>query len=122
MTGIQRQFNARFIESVTPIVKQAIQRSVSEMVVSGLSSGSVVAPPPVVAAPVQPEPVVLPTKDNVDEKADIVDPITLRSSRPMLSAVCLRSLRIFWDRRLSWPLRIRKAITRSCSRARLTVG
>ena len=34
--GIQRQFNARFIESVTPIVKQAIQRSVSEMVVSGL--------------------------------------------------------------------------------------
>lgn len=36
--GIQRQFNARFIESVTPIVKQAIQRSVSEMVVSDLSS------------------------------------------------------------------------------------
>ncbi|WP_028302095.1 hypothetical protein [Oceanospirillum beijerinckii] len=55
--GIQRQFNARFIESVTPIVKQAIQRSVSEMVVSCLSSGSGVAPPPVVATSAQPEPV-----------------------------------------------------------------
>ncbi len=44
------------------------------MVVSGLSSGSVVAPPPVVAAPVQPEPVAVPTEDNVDEKADIIDP------------------------------------------------
>lgn len=71
--GIQRQFNARFIDSVTPIVKQAIQRSVSEMVVSGLSSGAVVAPPPV-EIPTQPEPVAVSTTDETDEKADVVDP------------------------------------------------
>lgn len=44
--GIQRQFNARFLESITPIVKQAVSRSVSEMVVSGLSAKPVVAEAP----------------------------------------------------------------------------
>lgn len=35
---IGRQLNQRFIESITPLVRQAVERSVSEMVVSGLSS------------------------------------------------------------------------------------
>jgi hypothetical protein len=66
--GIQRQFNARFIDSVTPIVKQAIQRTISDMVVSGLSSASAPAP-----SPSEPEP-----NDDVqpdaDKFADIIDP------------------------------------------------
>lgn len=37
--GIQRQFNQKFIEAITPLVRQAIEKAVSEMVVSGLSSG-----------------------------------------------------------------------------------
>lgn len=67
-SGIQRQFNARFIESITPIVKQAVQRSVSDMVVSGLSA----QPLPEQAS--QPtEPVVAATVIS-DEAADIIDP------------------------------------------------
>ncbi len=71
--GIQRQFNARFIESVTPIVKQAIQRSVSDMVVSGLSSASTIVP---VVEPTQEltENPVEELQAGVDEFADIVDP------------------------------------------------
>jgi hypothetical protein len=69
--GIQRQFNARFIESITPIVRLAVERAVSDMVVSGLSA----RPAPVEATPVQtaaaPETVV-------DETADVVDPTNPR--------------------------------------------
>lgn len=36
--NIQRQFNVRFLESIAPIVKQAVERAVSNMVVSGLSA------------------------------------------------------------------------------------
>jgi hypothetical protein len=36
--GIQRQFNQKFIESITPLVRQAIEKSVSEMVVTDCSS------------------------------------------------------------------------------------
>lgn len=36
-SNIGRQLNQRFIDSITPIVKQAVERSVSAMVVSGLS-------------------------------------------------------------------------------------
>lgn len=65
-SGIQRQFNARFIESITPIVKQAVQRSVSDMVVSGLSAQTPQDPlPPTV------EPTQVPLSDDT---ADIVDP------------------------------------------------
>lgn len=73
---IQRQFNARFLESITPIVKQAVERAVSHMVVSGLT-GRVVpleTLPQVaatsVAAPAAPS--------ESDVKADIVDPSNAR--------------------------------------------
>jgi hypothetical protein len=36
--NIQRQFNQRFIDSITPLVRQAVERAVSEMVLTGLSS------------------------------------------------------------------------------------
>ncbi|POZ66853.1 type I restriction endonuclease [Dickeya solani] len=36
--NIGRQLNQRFIDSITPLVRQAVERSVSAMVVSGLSS------------------------------------------------------------------------------------
>lgn len=36
--NVQRQLNARFIETLTPIVRQAVGRAVSDMVVSGLSA------------------------------------------------------------------------------------
>lgn len=36
--NIQRQFNVRFLESIAPIVKLAVERAVSNMVVSGLSA------------------------------------------------------------------------------------
>lgn len=67
--GIQRQFNARFLESVTPLVKQAIQRSVSDMVVSGLTS----AQPPTLASaePMLKDTGVIEPQENME---DIVDP------------------------------------------------
>jgi len=37
-SNIERQLNQRFLESVTPLVKQAVERAVSAMVVSGLST------------------------------------------------------------------------------------
>lgn len=64
--GIQRQLNARFLESITPIVKQAVGRSVSEMVVSGLSAKPIVVEAPKAEA-------VSPDEDH-DPTADIVDP------------------------------------------------
>lgn len=67
--GIQRQLNARFLESITPIVKQAVGRSVSEMVVSGLSAKPVVTEAPKLA----PAPV-----ETHDPTADIVDPSNSR--------------------------------------------
>ena len=36
--GIERQLNAKFLETISPIIKQAVKKSVSDMVVSGLSS------------------------------------------------------------------------------------
>ena len=36
-SNVKRQLNQRFLEAITPLVKQAVERSVSAMVVSGLS-------------------------------------------------------------------------------------
>ncbi|MBQ1782905.1 MAG: type I restriction enzyme HsdR N-terminal domain-containing protein [Gammaproteobacteria bacterium] len=66
--GIQRQFNARFLEGIAPIIKQAVGRAVSEMVVSGLS-----------AKPAAPEPeravsAVASASPSVEADTDVVDP------------------------------------------------
>lgn len=64
-SGIQRSFTAKFLETITPIVKQAVERSVSDMVVSGLS-----ARPPEPTTP-SPAPVFLTPEPT---HKDIVDP------------------------------------------------
>lgn len=67
--GIQRQFNAKFLETIAPIVSQAVGRAVSNMVVTGLSAKpSTVSP---VETPANPAAIT-------DPKADIVDPANPR--------------------------------------------
>lgn len=46
---IERQLTAKFLDSITPLVRQAVEKSVSEMVLSGLSAGE--APASTDAAP-----------------------------------------------------------------------
>ncbi|MGL5630903.1 MAG: hypothetical protein ACRDD3_00970, partial [Azovibrio sp.] len=64
--GVQRQFNAKFLETISPIVKLAVERSVSDMVVSGLSAKPQITEP----KPMVQEPVI---QDN-NKFADIIDP------------------------------------------------
>lgn len=76
---IQRTLTAKFMESITPIVKQAVAQTMSDMVVSSLS-----AP---VAAPVPADP---PPAD--DENRDVVDPanpkvVTTAMERKLLGIV-----------------------------------
>lgn len=66
---IQRQFNARFLESITPLVKQAVERAVSNMVVSGLSMQAPAAADISAHASVAEGP----PEHAVDPLADIVD-------------------------------------------------
>lgn len=44
-SNVERQLNQRFLESITPLVKQAVELSVSAMVVSGLSGKNSTEPP-----------------------------------------------------------------------------
>ena len=60
--NIQRQFTQRYLESIRHIVKQAVQNTVSSMVVSGLSAPKVQEE----AAPVE--------KEQEDPTAPIIDP------------------------------------------------
>lgn len=71
--GIQRQFNARFLESIAPIVKLAVERSVSDMVVSGLSAKPIAVEP---RAHIQDETPAATAE--ADPTADIVDPANPR--------------------------------------------
>lgn len=61
--NIQRQFTQRYLESIRHIVKQAVQNTVSSMVVSGLSAPKVQEE----AAPVE-------TGEQEDPTAPIIDP------------------------------------------------
>lgn len=80
-SGVQRQLNARFIETITPIVRQAVGRAVSEMVVSGLSA--------------KPAPLVEPEsteEEEADPYGDHVDPdnpriVTTYAERRLLEIV-----------------------------------
>jgi len=64
--NVQRQLNARFVEAITPIVRQAVGRAVSDMVVSGLSAKPQPAEPVAPAAAVD------------DPQADQIDPANPR--------------------------------------------
>lgn len=82
-SNIGRQLNQRFIEAITPIVKQAVEKSVSDMVVSGLSKKVV-----------EPEPINESESIVVDETAPIVDPenskiITTYTERQVLEYVSM---------------------------------
>lgn len=75
--------NQRFIESITPIVRQAVEKAVSDMVVSGLSK-----------KPIDIEPVEVTEVEYNDEKADIVDPdnckiVTTYTERQVLEYVTM---------------------------------
>lgn len=79
--GIQRQFNAKFLESIAPIVQQAVGRAVSNMVVTGLSA----KPVPVAVEDV-------PAASASDPMADHVDPdnpriVTTYAERRLLEIV-----------------------------------
>lgn len=69
--NIQRQFNVRFIESITPIVKQSVERAVSIMVVSGLSAKTTA--PEQKAASTADQSVQQSTSD-VATNTDVIDP------------------------------------------------
>lgn len=66
-SSIQRQLNARFIEAIAPIVRQAITKAVSDMVVTGLAAKPDPAPEP-----------VAPENEAVAHHADSVDPVNPR--------------------------------------------
>lgn len=78
--NIQRQFTQRYLESICHIVKQAVQNTVSSMVVSGLSAPKVQEE----AAPVE--------KEQEDPTAPIIDPennkiVTTYSERRLFDLV-----------------------------------
>ncbi|AZV95198.1 type I restriction endonuclease subunit R [Bordetella sp. J329] len=77
--GIQRTFTGRFLESVQPIVKQAVAQSVSGMVASSLSRPESIAEPP-------------PVEVVADDDAPIVDPdnerIVTTSEERRLFEIC----------------------------------
>ncbi|MDE1475950.1 type I restriction endonuclease [Xenorhabdus bovienii] len=64
-SNVERQLNQRFIEAITPLVKQAVEKSVSAMVVSGLSNRHT----PIDEIPIDKEPSV-----EHSEPDEIVDP------------------------------------------------
>ncbi|MCG9054745.1 type I restriction enzyme HsdR N-terminal domain-containing protein [Laribacter hongkongensis] len=65
-SSIQRQLNQRFLETITPLVRQAVERSVSAMVVSGLSAS---------AKPQEsPDDGRIEAEKTIDPTAPIVDP------------------------------------------------
>ncbi|CDH04465.1 putative prophage Lp2 protein 6 [Xenorhabdus bovienii str. oregonense] len=64
-SNVERQLNQRFIEAITPLVKQAVEKSVSAMVVSGLSNRHT----PIDEIPIDKEP-----SAEHSEPDEIVDP------------------------------------------------
>ncbi|MTC71987.1 type I restriction endonuclease [Providencia sp. wls1914] len=67
-SNVERQLNQRFIDSITPLVKQAVERSVSAMVVSGLSGKS-----PVIDDSLENDETAI-VGNEVKEHQNIVDP------------------------------------------------
>lgn len=80
-SDVQRTLTARFIETITPIVKQAVAQSMSERVADSLA-----ARVPAPAAPASAPPVA-------DDRADVIDPnnskiITSYNERRLLEVAC----------------------------------
>ncbi|AXQ22605.1 type I restriction endonuclease subunit R [Acinetobacter wuhouensis] len=54
--NIQRQLNAKFLESIQPFVQQAVQQAISDTVVKGLSSPTIITAQPVEHKPTEVQP------------------------------------------------------------------
>lgn len=78
--NVQRQLNARFIEVITPIVRQAVGHAVSDMVVSGLSAKP---------APVEEKPSAEAAPDPHADQIDPTNPriVTTYAERRLLEIV-----------------------------------
>lgn len=62
--SIQRQLNTKFLESIQPFVKQAVQQAISDTVVKGLSSPTIITAQPVEQKPVATQdPIATPDPD-----------------------------------------------------------
>lgn len=66
--NIQRQLNTKFLESIQPFVKQAVEQAISDTVVKGLSSPTIITAKPIEQIPETNNPI-----DSVDKLKDIVD-------------------------------------------------
>lgn len=66
--NIPRQLNTKFLESIQPFVKQAVEQAISDTVVKGLSSPTIITAQPVEPRTVEEEPI------KVDEPNFIVNP------------------------------------------------
>lgn len=53
--NIQRQLNAKFLESIQPFVQQAVQQAISDTVVKGLSAPTIITAQPIEAKPIEQE-------------------------------------------------------------------
>ncbi|WP_336148944.1 type I restriction endonuclease [Acinetobacter radioresistens] len=86
--NIQRQLNTKFLESIQPFVKQAVQQAISDTVVKGLSSPTVITAQPVEQKIVEPK-----AKEIIEEKPNfIVNPdnekiITTKDEQELLRMV-----------------------------------
>lgn len=67
---IQRQLNTRFLESIQPFVKQAVEQSISETVVKGLSSPTIITAQAIESSP----PVLEPVAQVIQEPEFFVHP------------------------------------------------
>lgn len=68
--NVQRQLNARFLESIQPLVAQAVAQSVSSMVATSLSRPAKVEEPPIEAVPDENAPIVDPDNEKIITTAD----------------------------------------------------
>lgn len=65
--SIQRQLNTKFLESIQPFVKQAVQQAISDTVVKGLSSPTIIT-----AQPVEQKVVESKTENIVEPEPDFI--------------------------------------------------
>ena len=108
--NIQRQFTQRYLESIRHIVKQAVQNTVSSMVVSGLSAPKVQEE----AAPVE--------KEQEDPTAPIIDPENNKIVTTIQKEGCLIWLNQFFLMMRVLRQRIRKAISAYWLMVKVTGG
>ena len=67
--NIQRQLNTKFLEMIQPFVKQAVEQAISDTVVKGLSSPTIIT-----AKSIEPAPIKIEEPITSNESADIIHP------------------------------------------------